>query len=81
MNSTPDYIKRIEEKNLLKYLPDVNMSDRDKEIVNLYVNEGKTYQEIGEKYGISGERARQLVVKFSKKAMHFYYKENKDERI
>lgn len=76
MNATSNYIKRIEEKNLLKYLPDVNMSDRDKEIVSLYINGDTTYQAIGEQYGISRERVRQLIVKFSKKALHFYNKEH-----
>ena len=72
-----DYIKRIKELNLIKYLPAVNMTDRDKEIVSLYINGDTTYQVIGEQYGISRERVRQLIVKFSKKAMHFYNKENK----
>lgn len=78
MNENADYIKKIEEKNLLKYLPDVNMPERDKEMVLLYILEKKTYREIGEQYGVSGERVRQLVVKFSKKAMHYYNKEIKE---
>ena len=74
MSEKIDYIKKL---NLIKYLPDVNMSDRDKQIVSLYINDGMTYQSIGEQYDISGERVRQLIIKFSKKALHYYNKENK----
>ena len=76
MNVSSNYITRIKDLNLIRYLPDVNMSERDKEIVSLYINGDATYQAIGEQYGISRERVRQLIVKFSKKALHFYNKEH-----
>lgn len=48
------------------------MSDRDKEIVKLYLNHEITYRDIGRQYEISGERVRQIIEKFARKAYHFY---------
>lgn len=65
------YKGKIEDENLAKYLPQVNMSERDKEIVRLYLNNEITYRDIGIQYGISGERVRQIIEKFARKAYHF----------
>ena len=69
------YTSKIEEESLAQYLPRVNMSDRDKEIVRLYLDGEITYRDIGSQYGITGERVRQLVEKFARKAHHIYVKE------
>lgn len=66
------YTTKIEEESLVQYLPQVNMSDRDKEIVKLYLNHEITYRDIGRQYEISGERVRQIIEKFARKAYHFY---------
>ena len=64
------YTNQIEEKGLAQYLPQVNMSERDKEIVTLYLNNDITYRDIGIRYEISGERVRQIIEKFARKAYH-----------
>lgn len=72
------YTGKIEEESLAQYLPQVNMSDRDKEIVKLYLdNEIKiTYRDIGIRFEISGERIRQIIEKFARKAHHLHRKSN-----
>ena len=45
MKST--YITKIEEENLARFLPDVNMTDRDKEIVRKYLDDKSTYAALG----------------------------------
>ena len=72
MKST--YTQKIVEEGLIKYLPDVNMTDRDKEIVKHFLEEDFTYRGLGEAYKISGERVRQIVEKFVRKAHHIYSK-------
>lgn len=72
-------IYKPEEDRLTNYLPDVNMSARDKEIVQKYLSEKITYKKIGEIYGISGERVRQIIVKFKKKAHGLYLKRKREE--
>ena len=72
MKST--YTQKIAEEGLIKYLPDVNMTDRDKEIVNRFLEEDFSYQALGAAYEISGERVRQIVEKFARKAHHIYSK-------
>ena len=68
------YTGKIEEEILARYLPQVNMSDRDKEIVRLYLNSEITYRDIGNRYEISGERVRQIMEKFVRKAHHLHKK-------
>lgn len=68
------YTAKIEEENLARFLPDVNMTDRDKEIVHKYLNTKPTYATLGETYDISGERIRQIIEKFARKAYHIYKK-------
>lgn len=70
------YTRKIEEECLEQYLPYVNMSERDKEIVGLYLNNDVTYQDIGNRYEISGERVRQIIEKFARKAHYFHRKNN-----
>lgn len=72
-------IYKPEEDNLTNYLPDVNMSDRDKEIVQKYLTQKTTYKKLGEVYGISGERVRQILVKFNKKVQAAYLKKKREE--
>ena len=50
------------------------MTDRDKEIVKRFLEEDFTYRGLGEAYEISGERVRQIVEKFARKAHHIYSK-------
>ena len=66
------YMGKIEEESLAQYLPQVNMSDRDKEIVSLYLDSEITYRDIGARYEIRGERVRQIIEKFARKAHHMY---------
>lgn len=68
------YTNKIEEEQLERFLPDVNMSDRDKEIVRRYLNDHETYRQLGDAYEISGERVRQIIEKFARKAHHYYKK-------
>lgn len=68
-----------EGEQLLRYLPDVNMSERDKQIVQKYLTQKTTYKKLGEVYGISGERVRQILVKFNKKVQAAYLKKKREE--
>lgn len=68
-----------EEDNLTNYLPDVNMSERDKQIVQKYLTQKTTYKKLGEVYGISGERVRQILVKFYRKVRAAYLKKEREE--
>lgn len=72
------YITKIEEENLAKFLSDVNMTDRDKEIVRKYLDDKPTYAALGEAYKISGERIRQIIEKFARKAHHMYQKTTRE---
>ncbi len=69
------YTAKIEEEKLARFLPDVNMTDRDKEIVRKYLDDKPTYAALGEAYEISGERIRQIIEKFARKAHHIYTKQ------
>ena len=73
-----DIIQKIYEENLIDYIDIVNMVDRDKEIVKIYLSEKPTYQELGDRYGISHERIRQILIKFARKAHHYYNKNLKE---
>lgn len=75
------YTAKIEDENLARFLPDVNMTDRDKEIVRKYLNEKPTYAALGEAYEISGERIRQILEKFARKAHHLYKKEQDNKGV
>ena len=74
------YTGKIEEESLEQYLPQVNMSDRDKKIVRLFLKKVMTYRDIGNQYEISGERVRQIVEKFARKAHHIYKKESEAKK-
>ena len=69
------YTQKIAEEKLIQYLPDVNMTDRDKEIVKRFLEEDFSYRTLGEAYEISGERVRQIVEKFARKAHHIKQKQ------
>ena len=73
------YTAKIEEENLARLLPDVNMTDRDKEIVRKYLDEKPTYAALGEAYEISGERIRQILEKFARKANYKKIQAGKDK--
>ena len=75
------YTAKIEEENLARFLPDVNMTDRDKEIVRKYLDDKPTYIALGEAYEISGERIRQILEKFARKAHHLYKKEQDNKGV
>ena len=70
------YTDKIEEEQLERFLPYVNLSDRDREIVGKYLKEKPTYRQLGEMYEISGERVRQIIERFARKAHHYYNKEH-----
>lgn len=69
-------LEYIETEHLIDYLPKVNMVDRDKEIIRIFLSDHPTYQELGDRYGISRERIRQVLIKFAQKAHHFYKKDH-----
>lgn len=58
----------------------MNMTERDKEIVKKYLDEKPTYKALGKEYDISGERIRQIIEKFARKANHLYQKKKNLER-
>ena len=60
--------KIIIEKNMVKYMPQIDMSDRDKHIVEEYVS-GTSYKVLGEKYGISVQRIAQILHIYIRKCM------------
>ena len=66
-----DMIAKIEEEHLIDYIDVVNMTERDKEISRLFITEHHTYRELGERYEISHERVRQILIKFARKAHHY----------
>lgn len=68
------FTEKIKEENLAVYLKDVNMTDRDKEIVLKYLQENITYSDLGKSYNITGERIRQIIEKFARKAHYLYSK-------
>ncbi len=68
-----DLIELIQREDLEQYLAVVNMTPRDKEIVRIYLSERPTYQALGERFEISHERVRQILIKFVRKA-HGYYR-------
>ena len=70
-----DIIEKIYEENLIEYMNRVNMTPRDKEIIQIYLSEKPTYRELGDRYGLSHERIRQLLIKFARKAHHYYHLE------
>lgn len=74
-----DMIAKIEEEHLIDYMDIVNMSDRDKEISKLFISDHPTYRELGERYGISHERIRQIIIKYARKAHHYYLLEQKEK--
>ncbi len=74
-----DIIDRIEEENLLQYIDKVNMTDRDKEIAAIWITQKPTYRELGERYGISHERIRQIIIKYARKAHHYYNLDHKEQ--
>jgi len=69
------YVNKIEEEQLKDFLPDVNMSDRDKEIVRKYLEGDITKVKLSDEYGVSRERIRQIIEKFARKAHHIYIKQ------
>ena len=70
-----DIIKYIDEENLIQYIDKVNMTDRDKKIVKIFLSEHPTYRELGDRYEISHERIRQILIKFARKGHYLYKKE------
>ena len=72
------YTAKIEEENLARFLPDVNITNRDKEIVRKYLDDKLIYATLGEAYEISGERIRQILEKFARKAHHIYQKTTRE---
>ena len=69
------YTEKIAEENLIRYIPDVNMSDRDKEIVCKCLKENIKRNDLAEEYNISRERIRQIIEKFARKAHYIYQKQ------
>ena len=68
------YTTKIKEEDLGKYLSQVNLSDRDKEIIQIYLAKEITYRDLGSRFEISGERVRQIIERFARKAHHLYKK-------
>lgn len=53
---------------LLVYIDDVNVSERNKEIVKAYAN-GVSYAALGRQYELSGSRIRSIIVHFRRHAV------------
>lgn len=75
-----DVIARIEEENLIAYVDQVNMTERDKEIIKIFLSEHPTYRELGDRYEISHERVRQILIKYARKALYFQKKAQQSEK-
>ena len=75
-----DVIARIEEENFIIYMDQVNMTERDKEIVKIFLSEHPTYRELGERYGISHERIRQILIKYARKSLYYQKKAQQSEK-
>lgn len=73
---THNYRKYIEEENLIAYIEEINITDRDKEVVYRFLSTDEPLRKIGEQFDISGERVRQILVRFAKKAHGRYKKHN-----
>ena len=58
------YRDRIISEGLLKYIDVVSISDRNRQVVKLYVCEGKSYGYIAEKFEISNTRIPQIIHNF-----------------
>ncbi len=65
MNKRPKNWRRtlILENNLIAYLDDVKMSEKNKDIVRDY-SEGLSYKELAQKYSISSSRAEEIIQNF-----------------
>ena len=50
----------------------VNVDTNSNSTKTVYLNNEITYRDIGRQYEISGERVRQIIEKFARKAYHFY---------
>ena len=59
--------KRIIEENLMDYIDVVDVSDRNKEIVRMYVA-GAKYKEICEKYNIKKQTVSDIVLRYMRHA-------------
>ena len=55
--------KRIIEENLMEYIDIVDISDRNKDIIRMYVS-GASYKEICEKYNIKKQTASDVVARY-----------------
>lgn len=53
----------IIKNNLIAYLDNINISDKNKSIVRDYVS-GLSYKEVGEKYNISSSRVEEVLATF-----------------
>lgn len=51
----------------------MDMSERNKEIFNVWVNGERTYKEIGEKYNLTGQRVKEIIQKEVRKRKHMAY--------
>ena len=57
-------------KKLLVYIDDVDVSERNKEIVKSYVD-GASYSALGRKYRLSGSRIRSIIVNYRRHAVKY----------
>lgn len=58
--TTSKYADRIRDNNLMRFLVQVRMSERDKEIISKYMSGETSYKEIAAEYGISPTRVVKL---------------------
>lgn len=68
------YKDKIFEYNLGQYIDEVNWSNRNKDVVRTYLENKLSMREIGDMYNITGERVRQLVEIYARKAYHIMKK-------
>ena len=57
-------------KELLIYIDDIDVSERNKEIIKAYVK-GASYVSLGKLHGISGSRVRSIIVNYRRRAIKY----------
>ena len=63
-NNKPNHKRdRIRTEDLLQYLDKINVSERNKQIVQSYAD-GVGYQELAERYGITDNRVSQIIYNY-----------------
>ncbi len=71
-----DMIFKIDREGLYDYIDRTDLSGRDKSVVSDYIKSRDTYDVIGERFSISRERVRQILIRFATRAHGLYILEH-----